>query len=718
MIGEATAEQRLELTDPLFNNQPIAMPLEILLGKPPKMERRVTTVPAVEAVFNRATVKLADALEWVLAAPTVASKSFLITIGDRSVTGLVARDQMVGPWQVPVADCGVTATDYHHYSGEAMAIGERPPVALLNPAASARLAVGEALTNLLAADLVGLHRVVLSANWMAAAGHVGEDAALYQAVQAIGLKLCPELGITIPVGKDSLSMKSRWHDRDGQAHQVTAPLSLLISAFAPVTDIRRTLTPLLDRHADPELLLIDLGQGLNRLGGSVLAQVYNSLGSTAPDLDSVPLFKQFVAAVTELRQQQLIVAYHDRSDGGVIVTLLEMAFASHCGLTITLPPQWPLLDGLFSEELGVVIQLAAGARGAVEALLERHGLTSHIYTIAKIADDDAVTIYQRQQQHYRNSRIALQRRWSETSFRMQALRDNRELAQQEFDTLLDSGDPGLTAHLTFTPTATAPALLTGLRPRVAILREQGVNGQMEMAAAWDRAGFTAVDLHMSDLLSGRVALESFQALAACGGFSYGDVLGAGEGWAKSILFHSRTRDQFAAFFSRPDTLSLGVCNGCQMLSNLHELIPGSELWPHFVRNRSEQFEARLSLVEVAPSPSLLLREMVGSYLPIVVAHGEGRAEFNRGSVAAVEQAGLVALRYLDHTCQPTDRYPFNPNGSPNGITGLTTTDGRVTILMPHPERLFRTVQQSWHPAEWGETGAWLQLFQSARRQFA
>ncbi len=718
VIGEATEEQRLIVGDGYFDNTPVDMPMDVLLGKPPKMLRDVHHAPFHKPEFDTAGLDIRDAAYRLLRLPTVAAKGFLITIGDRSVTGLVARDQMVGPWQVPVADVAVTATAFEGHTGEAMAMGERTPIALVHHAASARMAVGEALTNLAAADVTELGRVVLSANWMAAAGHPGEDAGLYDAVKAVGEELCPALGICIPVGKDSMSMKTVWEE-DGEQKSVTAPLSLIVSAFAPVADIRRTLTPQLrtDR-GDSDLILIDLGKGANRLGGSCLAQVYKQAGHHAPDLDDPAAMRHFFEAIATLRRRGLILAYHDRSDGGLFATAAEMAFAGHCGLDLHLDA---LGDdpaaALFSEELGALIQVRHDDCDEALKVLHDAGLGRHSHVVGQLRDDDRIRVHHGSKVVLDEPRIDLQRAWSETSYRIQSLRDNADCARQEFDTLLDGDDPGLNPRLTFDPAedVAAPFVNRGARPRIAVLREQGVNGQVEMAAAFDRAGFEAIDLHMSDLIEGRAGLDDFHGLVACGGFSYGDVLGAGEGWAKSILFNARAREQFEAFFRRGDSFALGVCNGCQMISNLHELIPGAELWPRFVRNRSEQFEARLSLVEVLPSPSIFLQGMEGSHLPIAVAHGEGRAEFRPDSgPAKVLSAGLVGLRYIDNRGNPTETYPANPNGSPRGITGLTTPDGRVTIMMPHPERVFRTVQFSWAPDEWGEEGPWLRLFRNAR----
>ena len=714
IIGTATKEQQLLLGDEHFDNTPIDMPLDVLLGKPPKMLREVVHATSKLHSFNAKQVDLKDALYRVLRLPTVADKSFLITIGDRSVTGLVARDQMVGPWQVPVADCGVTATSYDVETGEAMAIGERAPVALIDHAASARMAVGEALTNIAAAKIEEISDIVLSANWMAPAGHPGEDAGLFDAVTAVGMELCPELGIAIPVGKDSMSMKSVWQDRD-EAKSVTAPLSLVITAFAPVTNVRATLTPELKTDSDTDLIFIDLGQGKHRLGGSALVQVYKELGNCAPDLDSPALFKQFFTTIQELNCEGMLLAYHDRSDGGLIVTLAEMAFAAHTGLNIELDDEH-IACALFNEELGAVIQVRHQDTDEVLSLLREANLGGCCHVIGTLNNDDRIVIRNHGEVVLDESRIDLQRAWSETSYQMQKLRDNPDCADEAFEQILNAEDPGLSVSLSYdvNEDVAAPMIATGVRPRVAVLREQGVNGQLEMAAAFDRAGFDAVDLHMSDIIAGRESLADYKGMVACGGFSYGDVLGAGEGWAKSILFNSQARDEFSAFFEREDSFGLGVCNGCQMMSNLRDLIPGAASWPHFVRNNSEQFEARFSMVEVMKSPSLFMQGMEGSRIPIAIAHGEGRAEFGAASPAELLRSQQVALRYVDHAGDPTELYPANPNGSPLGITGLTNGDGRFTIMMPHPERVFRTVQNSWHPEEWDEDGAWIRMFRNAR----
>ena len=721
VVGEATEERRLTVADSHFANNAVDMPLEVLLGKPPRMHRSVSRETELGDDFSAAGLDLGEVVERVLRHPAVASKSFLITIGDRSITGLVARDQFVGPWQVPVADCAVTATAFDVYTGEAMAMGERTPLALLDAPASGRMAVGETLTNLAAASIARLSDIKLSANWMAAAGHPGEDARLYDTVKAVGMELCPALGITIPVGKDSMSMKTRWQE-GGEDKSVTAPLSLIVSGFAPVQDVRRTLTPQLRLDkGETDLVLIDLGRGRNRLGGSILAQVYGRLGREVPDVDDAEDLKAFFAVIQGLNADGHLLAYHDRSDGGLLATVLEMAFAGHCGLNLCLDgladSRDELAGVLFSEELGAVIQVRQDATPEVLAQFSAAGLDDCVAVIGRPLNGAEVTVSFNGEAVFAAERRVLQRQWSETSYQIQRLRDNAECADQEFDAILEEDNPGLSVKLSFDveQDIAAPYIKRGVRPQVAILREQGVNGQVEMAAAFDRAGFAAIDVHMSDILAGRVDLAEFKGLAACGGFSYGDVLGAGEGWAKSILFNSRALDAFQAFFERKDSFALGVCNGCQMMSNLHELIPGTEFWPHFVRNRSEQFEARVAMVQVQESASIFLQGMAGSRLPIAIAHGEGHAEFeSEEALLEADLSGCVALRFVDNHGKVTERYPANPNGSPRGITGLSSRDGRVTIMMPHPERVFRAVQNSWHPEAWQEDAGWLRMFRNAR----
>ena len=714
IVGEVTEQQHLLVGDADNDNNPVDMPLSLLLGKPPKMLRNVKHQTFEKPELNLDGVTVSQALERVLKLPAVASKNFLITIGDRSVTGLVARDQMVGPWQIPVADCAVTLADHHGFIGEAMAMGERAPLALIDAPASGRMAVGEAITNIAAASIANMSDIKLSANWMAACGHAGEDAILYETVKAVGMELCPQLGIAIPVGKDSFSMKTVWKEED-ENRSVTSPLSLIVTAFSPVTDASKTATPQLrTNQGDTDLIYIDLGKGHNRLAASAIAQVYSQVGHHGPDLDDPKLLKKFFYAIQQLQQDDLLLAYHDRSDGGLITTLCEMAFAGHCGIDINLAGLGGPLALLFNEELGAVIQVRHCDVEDVLAILREQDLSHHSHVIGSVTDNQQIVITVNGQQEINQSRVELQRFWAETSYQMQVLRDNPECAQQEFDALLDEKDPGLSAQLTFDPTEHIAAVLivSGERPKIAILREQGINGQIEMAAAFDHAGFAAIDVHMSDIIEGRVDLVDFKGLVACGGFSYGDVLGAGRGWASTILHNDAARTQFSHFFNRDDTFSLGICNGCQMLSQLKELIPGSDHWPRFERNTSEQFEARFSLVEIVDSPSVLLKGMAGSIMPIAVAHGEGRADFTEtGSM----NDSLVAMRYVDNYGQTTQQYPQNPNGSPEGITALTTTDGRVTIMMPHPERVTRTVQHSWHPAHWGKDGPWLRLFHNARK---
>ena len=721
VVGEATEEPQLTVTDSHFANTPVDMPLEVLLGKPPRMHRSVTREAELGDDFDAASVDLEEAVSRVLHHPAVASKSFLITIGDRSITGLVARDQMVGPWQVPVADVAVTNTSFDVNSGEAMAMGERTPLALLDAAASGRMAIGETLTNIAASRIEKISDIKLSANWMAAAGHPGEDARLYDTVKAVGMELCPALGITIPVGKDSMSMKTRWQD-EGADKSVTSPMSLIVTGFAPVVDVRQTLTPQLRLDkGETDLILIDLGRGQNRMGASILAQTYGLLGRQAPDVDDAEDLKAFFAVIQGLNADDMLLAYHDRSDGGLLVTALEMAFAGHCGLDLYLDA---LADNraevnavLFNEELGAVIQVRQDATPEVLAQFSAAGLGDCVAVIGQPVNGSDVAISFNGEAVFGDQRRLLQRQWAETSYQIQKLRDNAEGAEQEFDTLLDEENPGLSVKLSFdvNDNISAPHIKKNVRPQIAVLREQGVNGQVEMAAAFDRAGFSAIDVHMSDILAGRVDLEDFKGLVACGGFSYGDVLGAGEGWAKSVLFNSRARDNFQAFFERKDSFALGVCNGCQMMSNLHELIPGSEFWPHFVRNKSEQFEARVAMVQVQESASIFLRGMAGTRMPIAIAHGEGHAEFeSEEALLEADLSGCVSMRFVDNYGKVTEKYPANPNGSPRGITGLTSRDGRVTIMMPHPERVFRAVQNSWKPDEWQEDGGWLRMFRNAR----
>ncbi|WP_263772366.1 phosphoribosylformylglycinamidine synthase [Propionivibrio soli] len=716
VVGTASDDNRLVVADRHFGNKPVDMDMDALLGKPPRMTRDVTRLPNVAEALDSSSIDIKDAAYRVLRLPAVADKTFLISIGDRSVGGMTARDQMVGPWQVPVADVAVTTMGFHTLRGEAFAMGERTPIAILDAPASGRMAVGEALTNIAAARIAKLGDVKLSANWMAPAGVPGEDARLFDTVRSVS-DLCQKIGVSIPVGKDSLSMRTAWDD-NGEAKQVVAPLSLIVSSFAPVQDARRTLTPQLQLDiGDTDLILIDLGEGRNRIGGSALAQVFNATGTDGPDVDTPEKLAAFFTTVQKLANDGLLLAYHDRSDGGLFACAAEMAFASRGGMTLDLNG---LCDGshdgqlraLFSEELGAVVQVRRSVRNTVLSTLQMAGLAARV--IGAPDQGDELRVICKADAVLSEKRVDLHRAWSETSYRMQSLRDNPECAQQEYDRLLDGGDKGLSVELTYQPQEdiAAPFIATGARPKMAILREQGVNSQIEMAAAFDRAGFASVDVHMSDILAGRVSLAGFKGAVACGGFSYGDVLGAGKGWARTILFNPRARDEFSAFFGRSDTFALGVCNGCQMMSALKELIPGADAWPRFERNKVEQFEARFTMAELPESPSLFFAGMVGSRMPIVVSHGEGRAEFD----SAEQQAKvLVAMRYLDNAGNPTEVYPYNPNGSPAGITGVTTADGRFTIMMPHPERVFRTVQMSWHPDEHGEDSPWMRMFRNARR---
>jgi phosphoribosylformylglycinamidine synthase len=715
-IGVARDDQRLVLHDAHFGDDPIDMDIRVLLGKPPRLVRDVAHEPVKAAPLKLKGVKPAEALERVLQAPAVADKTFLITITDRTVTGLVHRDQMAGRYQLPVADCAVTVTGYQSVTGESMATGERTPVALLDAPAAGRLAVAEALTNLAGADVGAIGNVKLSANWMCACGEPGEDAKLFDTVRAVGLEFCPQLGVSIPVGKDSLSMRTVWQDSHGASHRQVAPLSLIVSAFAPVRDVRKTLTPDL-KPGSSELLLVDLGKGRNRLGASALAQVYNQVGETPADADDPLLVKAFFEAMQELVSQSLLLAYHDRSDGGAVVALAEMAIAGGRGLKVALSGKHALA-ALFSEELGAVLQVADGHVDAALKALARHGLATPdvCVRIGRPTDDRAFAVSASGECVIDTTLTWLRRTWSALTCRMQALRDNPDCAWQEYDNGLDEEDPGMTFALTFdpdeTPCADRRRVEVAQKPRMAILREQGVNGQVEMAAAFALAGFESVDVHMTDLLGGRVDLAAFNGLVACGGFSYGDVLGAGSGWARSILYNARLAEMFKRFFERPDTLTLGVCNGCQMVSQLKAIIPGAQHWPQFRRNVSEQFEARYATLEVLESPSVLLKGMAGSRLPIAVAHGEGLAVFERPED---EAQAVAALRFVDGRGRVTERYPWNPNGSAGGLTGFTTADGRATILMPHPERGFRSVQLSYRPADQftGEAGPWLRLFRNA-----
>ncbi|WP_353202130.1 phosphoribosylformylglycinamidine synthase [Polynucleobacter sp.] len=756
VVGEATAERQLQLDDTkqLLGSDaalPINMPMEVLLGKPPRMHRDVKRVDQEFIELDVTDIDLSQAIAWVLQQPTVASKSFLITIGDRTVGGLNARDQFVGPWQVPVADCAVTLMDYQGYRGEVMSMGERTPLAVIDAPAAARMAVGEAITNLLSADIAHLQDVKLSANWMAACGSPGEDAKLYDSVKAVGMELCPALGISIPVGKDSLSMSTEWRDGN-ESKKVVAPVSLIISAFAPVRDVRKTSTPLLKlknqdgSSLETELILIDLGRGKNRMAGSILAQVLNQSGKSVPDLDNPEDLKAMAAAMIELRKENKLLAYHDRSDGGLLACIAEMAFASHIGISINVDmiavdvdqepdygdaKNWAqqvsgrrheqTIRALFSEELGAVIQVRREDRDAVFSKLRKLGLSACSHVIAKTNTNGRIEVWCDAKNIFAEPRKVLQKLWTNTSYQIARLRDNPACADSEFSLLENLSDPGMSPKLTFdlTKDVAAPFISKGARPKVAILREQGVNSHIEMAYAVNMAGFDSFDVHMSDLLSGKAKLEDFRGLIACGGFSYGDVLGAGEGWAKTILFNQQLRDQFSSFFNSQDSFALGVCNGCQMMSNLSGIIPGAQTWPKFTRNQSEQYEARLVMTEVLASPSIFTQGMEGSQLPIAIAHGEGFANFSQqGNLDNLKKQGLATLRFVDHQGNLTEVYPMNPNGSPDGLTGVTTPDGRFTVMMPHPERVFRMVQMSWCPPDWLNTpdGAspWLRLFRNAR----
>lgn len=720
VVGTATDDGHLKVRDDLFSNNPVDLPLNVLLGKPPKTTRTDKTVTPSEKPFNAGDIDITEAAYRVLRLPTVAAKNFLITIGDRSVGGMTHRDQMVGKYQTPVADCAVTMMGFNTYRGEAMSMGEKPTVALFDAPASGRMCVGEAITNIAAVNIGDIGNIKLSANWMAACGNEGEDEKLYRTVEAVS-QACQALDLSIPVGKDSLSMKTVWQDGE-EKKSVVSPLSLIISAFAPVEDVRKTVTPELKNVEDGVLLLVDLGNGKARMGGSAFGQVYNNMTGDAPDLDDTGCLKAFYNVIQQLVAEDKLLAYHDRSDGGLFATLVEMAFAARCGLNVDLTSlvtnqadvNEASIRALFNEELGAVIQIAKQDVAAVEALFKEADLALH--TVATIGSDEKIVIRNQAGIVLEQTRADLQRAWQETSHAIQRLRDNPACADSEFALIGDNERSALFADVKFdvNEDIAAPFINSGAKPKIAILREQGVNGQIEMAAAFTRAGFDAYDVHMSDLMAGRVHLADFKMLAACGGFSYGDVLGAGEGWAKSILFHPALRDQFAAFFADPNTLTLGVCNGCQMVSNLAEIIPGAEAWPKFKRNLSEQFEARLSMVHVPKSASLILNEMQGSSLPVVVSHGEGRADFALHGGNTSADLG-IALQYIDGQNQVTQTYPLNPNGSPQGIAGVTNADGRVTIMMPHPERVYRAAQMSWKPEDWTELSGWYRLFAGARK---
>ncbi|WP_232043111.1 phosphoribosylformylglycinamidine synthase [Candidatus Erwinia haradaeae] len=720
VIGEATTDKNLSLFDNHFDTTVIDIPIDVLFNHTLKLTRNVSTLKRTSTPLISEGISLADAVYRILHLPAVAEKTFLVTICDRSIGGMVVRDQMVGPWQLPVADCAVTSASLERdcYCGEAIAIGERAPVSLLDYAASGRLAVGEALTNIVATQIGPITRVKLSANWMAATSYPGEDAGLYEVVQAVSNELCPKLGITIPVGKDSLSMQTRWNDNN-EEHIITAPVSLIITAFARVEDIRKTVTPQL-KICDNTLLLIDLGNGCNAMGATALAQVYRQLGDKPADIRDVTQLANFWKAMQTLLSKNYILAYHDRSDGGLFITLAEMAFAGHCGVDVDITTMSNhVISVLFNEELGAVIQVKSIDLTAVKKVLEDSHLMPCVHILGKATPGDIFSISQGQSVIYRESRIALRTWWAETTWQIQRIRDNPICADQEHISKMNNQDPGLHALLTFDPQEdiAAPFITSRSRPKVAVLREQGVNSHVEMAAAFHEAGFEAIDIHMSDLISGSRSLRGIHVLAACGGFSYGDVLGAGEGWAKSILLNHRLHDEFSQFFQHPQTLTLGVCNGCQMLSNLRALIPGSQDWPRFVHNKSECFESRFSLVEISNSSSLLLEGMIGSRMPIAVSHGEGYAEVRHDTqLTQLEKKQLVAIRFIDNFGNITEQYPANPNGSPRGIAAVTSENGRVTIMMPHPERVYRTITHSWHPEKWGVDGPWMRIFRNARKQ--
>ena len=739
VVGTTTEERQLKVIDPEHSNNPVDMPMEVLLGKPPKMHRNVTHVVNDHLPVDLTGVELADAAQRVLRLPAVADKSFLITIGDRTVGATSVRDQMVGPWQVPVADCAVTATSFEGYHGEAMSMGERTPVAVIDAAASGRMAVGEAITNIAAASIADISDIKLSANWMAACGQPGQDAALFDTVKAVGMELCPALGISIPVGKDSLSMRTTWKDAEG-SKEVVSPVSLIVSAFTPVPDVRLSLTPQLRKDVgETVLILIDLGRGKNRMGASALTQVMQQIGNEAPDVDSPEDLRAFFSAVQQLNRERKLLAYHDRSDGGLFATLCEMAFAGRAGVSVNIDiltmegehasdwgdsKNWAgqvaerrndlTLRALFNEELGAVIQVRAEHKSDVMNVLRSYNLGACSHIIGKLNDRDAIEFTRDAKIIYSQPRIELQRMWSETSWRIARLRDNPACADAEYDRILDAADPGMTPKLSFDPQEdiAAPFIATGVKPKIAILREQGVNSHIETAYVMHKSGFTAVDVHMSDLIAGRARLDDFKGFIAVGGFSYGDVLGAGEGWAKTILFNAKLAEQFAGFFNRGDTFALGICNGCQMMSNLKSIIPGAHAWPKFTRNKSEQFEGRFAMVEVADSPSIFFAGMAGTQTPIAVAHGEGYADFSQ--TGDINQA-TVAMRWIDNKGQATEAYPYNPNGSPQGITSVTTPDGRFTVMMPHAERVFRTVLHSWHPDGWEGYSPWMRMFRNARK---
>ncbi|WP_395374372.1 phosphoribosylformylglycinamidine synthase [Marinicella sp. W31] len=712
VMGTAQADQQLTVNDTHFNNAPIDIPMQLLFGKAPKKHIEVSTQEGTRQAIQINTEQLGDQLDQVLAFPAVASKKYLITIGDRTVSGLIHRDQMVGPWQVPVADCGVTLRDYAGYAGEAMAIGERTPIAALDSGAAARMAVGEALTNLIPSGMSQLSQVKLSANWMAASQQEEQLFALRQAVTAIGMELCPDLDIGIPVGKDSLSMRTQW-EVDGESVSVTSPVSLIISAFAAVDDVRKGITPQLNTTAEQHLIYVDLGCGRNRMGGSVLAQVQASLGSEPADLDNPALLRDLLTVLSDQIQKENIAAYHDRSDGGLITALLEMAFAGRCGFDVDLSGLGVAENAteiLFNEELGAVLAVSDAHLSVVQSAFDGTSLQGHVHHIGKVTSERACVVRFGDQGVLEHSCIDLEKRWAETSYKMAELRDRPESAQQEY-AQIETNDPGISPKIGFTFDAgiLAPELKLS-KPKVAILREQGVNGQMEMAAAFMRAGFEAVDVHMQDLLDGTTDMEQFQGAVACGGFSYGDVLGAGQGWAAGVLYHTDLRRQFEGFFNNQEKFILGVCNGCQMLSQLRDMIPGAAHWPEFLRNRSEQFEARFSQLRITETNNIFFDGMQGAVIPVAIAHGEGRCSFSEGQ----QSKAKVAATYVDNHGQNTQLYPFNPNGSDNAVAALSNTAGNALIMMPHPERVFRSVQMSWHSQDWGENSPWMRMFYNAR----
>ncbi|MEG1552064.1 MAG: phosphoribosylformylglycinamidine synthase [Kiritimatiellia bacterium] len=708
-IGETRDSGRMTLHDEHFGDEPINMEISTLLGKPPRMVRDVKHLALPTEPLNFKGVEPAAALERVLRLPAVANKTFLVTITDRSITGLVHRDQMCGKYQLPVADHAVTVTGYQTTTGEVMSTGERTPLAIVNAPASGRMAVAEAILNIASAPIGPIGTIKLSANWMAACGEEGEDARLFDTVETVGMELCPQLGICIPVGKDSLSMRTVWTDSKGQQHCQVGPLSLIVSAFATVTDARKDVSPDF-KPGDARILLVDLGEGKNRLGGSALAQVYNQIGDIMPDLEDADRLRHFYDAMQEIVERELALAYHDRSDGGLVVTLAEMAMAGGRGVAANVPGE-EVLSALFNEELGAVLQIAEKDASAVEAILAKHGVKGD--WIGLVTDEPVLQLTVAHEPALDLTLAQLRTAWSETTYRMQSLRDNPVCAKQEFELAALTDDPGMNFHVTYPLDSAASTHSTVARPKIAILREEGVNGHIEMAAAFTLAGFEAIDVHMTDLLEGRVTLDAFKGLVACGGFSYGDVLGAGSGWARNILFNPELKAMFKRYFERSDSFTLGVCNGCQMVSQLKEIIPGATHWPKFVRNLSEQFEGRFCTLEVLDSPSVLLKGMAGSRLPIAVAHGEGRVAFETADDA---RKANVAVRFIDGNGQPTEVYPRNPNGSVGGLTGFTSDDGRATILMPHPERSFRSLQLSYNDGTFaGAEGPWMRLFVNAYR---